>query len=134
MDIQRSRLGQILDCRPLWQLALFVSVIAILYLATTSTPYPMPSSPNDKVNHLIAFTELTILARLGWPRVSGIWLVAPALVMFGLLLEVIQSQLPYREFSLKDLAADTAGIAIGLLPWPGVKRKTDIPNGSGSQM
>ncbi|MDX1598872.1 MAG: VanZ family protein [Marinobacter sp.] len=134
MGMKKGRLEQILDCRPLWQLALFISVIAILYLATTSTPYPMPSSPNDKVNHLIAFTELAILARLGWPRISAIWLVAPALVLFGLAIEVIQSQLPYREFSLADLAADAAGVAIGLLPWPGVKRKTDILNGSGSQM
>lgn len=126
MYTQKGRLEQILDCRPLWQLALLISVLAILYLATTSQPYPVPSSPNDKINHLIAFTELTILARLGWPRLSGLWLIPP-LLLFGFAIEMIQSQLPYREFSLADLAADAAGVAVGLLPWPGVKRGNASP-------
>lgn len=126
MDTHKGRLEQILDCRPLWQLALFISVIAILYLATTSQPYPLPSSPYDKINHLIAFTELTILARLGWPRMPGIWLVA-GLCLYGLAIELVQSQLPYREFSMADLIADAAGIAIGLLPWPGLRRGVRTP-------
>ncbi|MCG2580838.1 MAG: VanZ family protein [Marinobacter sp.] len=126
MDTHKGRLEQILDCRLLWQLALFISIIAVLYLATTSQPYPMPSSPNDKINHLIAFTELTILARLGWPRLSGLWL-APPLLLFGFTIEMIQFQLPYREFSLADLVADAAGVAVGLLPWPGVKRGNASP-------
>ncbi|WP_417529966.1 VanZ family protein [Marinobacter lipolyticus] len=126
MDTHKGRLEQILDCRPLWQLALLISVIAILYLATTSQPYPLPSSPNDKINHLIAFTELTILARLGWPRMPGIWLVV-GLCLYGLAIELVQSQLPYREFSMADLIADAAGIAIGLLPWPGLRRGVRTP-------
>ncbi|HBI79295.1 MAG TPA: teicoplanin resistance protein VanZ, partial [Marinobacter adhaerens] len=97
--------------------AFVVSVLAIGFLATTDSPHAIPSSSNDKVNHLIAFLELTILTRLAWPELRPIWF-APALLGFGLGIELIQATLPYREFSLADLAADGAGIAIGLLPWP----------------
>jgi|SRR5690554_254199 len=111
----------ILHMRRLWQAVLFVSVAAVLYLATTSSSYPVPASDNDKINHLIAFVELTIVTRLAWPRLSA-WWYASVLLGFGLLLEVVQANLPYREFSLMDVVADGLGIAIGMLPWPGTRR------------
>jgi VanZ family protein len=78
---------------------------------------------------VIAFLELTILTRLAWPELRAIWF-APALLGFGLGIELIQATLPYREFSLADLIADGAGIAIGLLPWPGIRNagKPDLRN------
>ncbi|MBD3639962.1 MAG: VanZ family protein [Marinobacter sp.] len=111
----------LLQNRTLWRVALAVSIVAIMVLATMDTRYPMPSTPSDKVNHLIAFLELTILTRLAWPELRAFWYV-PALVLFGLGIELVQATLPYRDFSLKDLLADGIGIAIGLLPWPGLPR------------
>lgn len=116
----------LLNARALWRLALLVSVAAIVYLATTSQSYPIPASANDKVNHLIAFLELTLLTRLAWPELKP-WWFAPALLSFGLGIEMVQANLPYRDFSLADLAADAAGIAIGLLPWPFFKHITKQP-------
>ncbi|MGM0768603.1 MAG: VanZ family protein [Pseudomonadota bacterium] len=133
MDTLKSQLNQILDCQPLWRLGLLVSMIAILFLATTSEPYPVPSSANDKINHLIAFAELAVLSRLAWPRINPLAFV-PALLGFGLLIEGIQSQLPHREFSMADVAADGVGIAIGLLPWPGLKRQTQAEDRPQNQM
>ncbi|WP_373000647.1 VanZ family protein [Marinobacter sp.] len=129
MDTLRKQLTSLLNCRPLWRAAFVMSVLAIGFLATTDSPYPVPSSSSDKVNHLIAFLELTILTRLAWPELKAIWF-APALLGFGLGIEIIQANLPYREFSLADLAADGAGIAIGLLPWPGLPAaaKPDLRN------
>lgn len=117
MPSMRDALYQIRDCLPFWRVALGLSLLAILWLATTSSPYPMPSSPNDKVNHVIAFVELTLLARLGWPGLPAIRYTIP-LLAFGLALELVQSQLDHRDFSWADLAADAAGIVLGLLPWP----------------
>lgn len=113
----------------LWRAALAVSLVAIVILATLDTRYPMPSTPSDKVNHLIAFLELTILTRLAWPELRALWYV-PALLLFGLAIELVQLTLPYRDFSLKDLLADGLGIAIGLMPWPGLPRagKADLRN------
>jgi VanZ family protein len=120
METLKQQLTSLLNYRALWRVAFVISVLAIGFLATTDSPYPVPSSSSDKVNHLIAFVELTILTRLAWPDLRAIWF-APALLAFGLGIEVIQANLPYREFSLADLVADGAGIAIGLLPWPGVR-------------
>ncbi len=129
MDTLKQQLTSLLNYRPLWRAAFVISVLAIGFLATTENPYPVPSSSSDKVNHLVAFLELTILTRLAWPELRVIWF-APALLGFGLGIEIIQATLPYREFSLADLAADGAGVAIGLLPWPGIRRpeKPDLRN------
>lgn len=122
----KQRLQTLLDYQPLWRLCLVVSIIVVLYLATSSQPYPVPSSPSDKLNHLIAFLELTLLARLGWPKVGVTYLVLP-LLGYGIAIELIQLALPYREFSLADMGADAIGIGIGLLPWPGVQRLSAAP-------
>ena len=110
-----NTLHTLLTCQPLWRAILCLSALAIVYLATTSQPYPIPSSASDKVNHVIAFLQLTVVTRLAWPELSRAW-VAIWLLAFGLAIEATQSQLPYRDFSLLDLAADGFGIAIGLLP------------------
>lgn len=115
MVFLKNNLQLLLNYQPLWRAALILSAMAILYLATTSQPYPIPSAPNDKVNHLLAFIQLTVVTRLAWPGLSRIW-VALGVMAFGLAIEITQAQLPYRDFSLLDLAADAAGVAIGLLP------------------
>ncbi|KPQ26660.1 MAG: VanZ like family [Marinobacter excellens HL-55] len=127
MPHPRNLIETLLRMRRLWQAALFISIAAILFLATTSASYPIPSSDNDKVNHIIAFIELTILTRLAWPRLSALWF-APALLSFGLMLEAVQATLPYRHFSMADVLADAFGIAIGMLPWPGLRiaRQADL--------
>ena len=76
----------LLQNRTLWRLALATSLIAIVVLATMDTRYPMPSTSSDKINHLIAFLELTILTRLAWPGLRTLWYV-PALLLFGLGIE-----------------------------------------------
>lgn len=110
----------LLRCRLLWRIALLTSIAAIVFLATTADSYPVPASSSDKVNHLVAFLELTLLTRLSWPE-TRVLVFAPALLLFGLALESVQAGLPYRDFSLADLVADGVGITLGLLPWPGLR-------------
>jgi len=113
----KQRLAQLLRLRPLWRFTLLASIAAIMFLAITAGPLPVPSAPSDKVNHLIAFLELTLLMRLGWPQLKPLYFI-PLLLSFGLLIEIVQSSLPYRDFSLADVAADAAGIAAGIVIWP----------------
>jgi len=117
----KQRLAQLLRLRALWQFALLASIAAILFLATTAGPLPVLSAPSDKVNHLLAFLELTLLVRLGWPQLKPLYFV-PLLLGFGMLIEIVQATLPYRDFSLADVAADAAGIAAGMLIWPWLQR------------
>lgn len=121
MATLKHQLLTLLHFQPLWRLALLLSVLVIGFLATTSSDYPIPSAPSDKVNHFIAFLELTIVTRLAWPQLRTLW-YAPALLGFGLGIEAVQASLPYRDFSFADVAADGIGILIGLLPWPGLRK------------
>ncbi|WP_235937608.1 VanZ family protein [Marinobacter caseinilyticus] len=115
----KTRMISLLAYQPLWRTGLVLSVIAILFLATTNESLPLPSSPNDKINHFIAFLELAILTQLGWPTVKPLTTIV-ALLAFGLAVEGIQAPLPYREFSLLDVVADGVGIIAGLLVWHGL--------------
>lgn len=97
---------------PLWRTLFCISIASITWLGFTSEPYPIPSAASDKVNHLLAFMELAILTRLGWPALR---LFIPLLVLtgFGLALELGQSMTPWRDFSLLDLLADAIGVVAG---------------------
>lgn len=93
------------------QLALGVCVLAITYLALAPLDQ-VPVTSNDKLNHILAFGVLAWLAETSYPGRS----LAPyrwaALLGYGLLIEVVQGFLPFRDFSLADLAADAAGILL----------------------
>ncbi len=96
-------------CSKIHHTALWVTVLAIFYLATTSVDHTIQSTFSDKFNHLIAFIVLSLLAHIAYPVTQKIkWAVA--LFGYGLLIEVVQYFLPHREFSLLDLVTDLSGI------------------------
>lgn len=107
-------LHRLLSWQPLWRALFCLSLIAITWLGFTSEPYPIPSAPSDKINHLLAFMELAILARLGWPMIGH---VVPLVVLagYGYALELGQAITPWRDFSLFDLLADVTGIVAGFV-------------------
>lgn len=93
---------------------LWTAVSAIFYLATTSVDHKVQSTFNDKFNHLIAFGVLSFLCHIAFQTQHSIkW--AFALFGYGLLIELVQYFLPYREFSLLDLATDLLGIVLYLI-------------------
>ena len=98
-----------LSPRAVYRLALVLCVGAISYLAFAPlTAAALPS--NDKVNHIAAFLVLAWLAEGAYPGRSAAIPRWGLLVLYGLVIEVVQHYLPYRHFSLLDLAADVAGI------------------------
>lgn len=99
-----------------WRFALIASMALILWLSTSQLDHPVVTSTWDKANHAVAFIELILLARLGWPRLP---VIHSALIIlgFGVLIEIIQAPLPYRSASLLDIVADAIGILIGLAIW-----------------
>lgn len=67
----------------------------------------------DKLNHLAAFVALGLAAALAQrPRRAG--LAGVALLAYGGLIEVLQTQVPGRHGDLADLLVDAVGIAVGL--------------------
>lgn len=121
MSALKQRLGALLAQPSIWRLALVVSLLAILVLATIRSGPALPVAHGDKINHVLAFVELTLLAHLGWPAARA-WYAALWLLGYGLLIELAQAQLHYRSFGLDDLVADLIGIMLGLTGWVGLDR------------
>jgi len=94
-----------------FRVALVVALIVTMYLATTQQEFPVIDDTNDKVKHILAFYVLAFLADHSVPKVRFNLSKGLTILGYGLLIEVIQYFLPYREFSLFDLAADGVGIA-----------------------
>jgi glycopeptide antibiotics resistance protein len=71
--------------------------------------------PWDKANHALAFMVLTVLAGLGWPRLSAAFLVL-IMVVAGVGIELVQGlSMIGRDADVLDVVADTFGTLIGLL-------------------
>ncbi len=74
------------------------------------TPGP---SMNDKLLHFAGFFALLISYRLTHAKFSNLQL-AVCIFGYGVFIELSQWFLPYRSFSIADMAADAAGILVGL--------------------
>ncbi len=93
----------------------FISIIAIEFLATTTTVHiEIVENIWDKANHFIAFFTLYILLSFGFLNLSVakkiIWLL-----LFGVQIEVVQHFIEGRFFSTLDVFADFIGIIIALI-------------------
>ncbi|EGT3628078.1 MAG: VanZ family protein [Gammaproteobacteria bacterium] len=94
----------------LFKLALAVAFVVISYLVFSRPTYSQ-SIPNiDKVGHLGSFFCLSYLSYLAF-RPKWYWL-SLTLASYAILIELVQSRLPYRSASVADVIADFAGIAL----------------------
>lgn len=117
---ERSRLVFFRTC-------LAAALTAISFLAVTARPFPVAANVSDKLNHLLAFFVLAVLADRAFPT-KPFWLKALWLMGYGMGIECVQYFLPCREFSVMDMAADAGGMLIygaanAIMRRPGVKIK-----------
>jgi VanZ family protein len=103
-----------------FRLALWACVLVVAGLAFAPLAEPTGFSW-DKANHVLAFCVMAALADAGYPgsdRELPRW---GLLLSYGLIIELVQWQLPYREFSWLDLVANAVGILlyIGVRAWVG---------------
>lgn len=97
-----------------WRVLLASGLVAICWLAFNPHPPPAADMGSDKLNHVSAFAVLAFCAErgFGWPA----WRRSTAALMaFGAVIELVQSQIPGRSAELPDLLADAVGIGAGLL-------------------
>ncbi len=106
----------------LLRIALAVAIVVVLHLATTPRSYPVIQDLNDKLSHVLAFAVLAGLADFSFPQGRFGMAKISALLAFGLLIEVVQYFLPYRESSVFDWMADAVGIAAYALCLPLLRR------------
>ena len=97
--------------RLIFRIGLWGCVVAVARLAFAPLAQPVGFS-YDKGNHVLAFFVMAALADGGWPQArQARWRIG-LLVGYGLLIELVQHSLPYREFSRLDVAADLLGILL----------------------
>ena len=94
----------------LWQAVGWLLVAAVTILSVIPAP-PQPFVLWDKASHLLAYAGLMLWFRQAFsPRVR--WIVF--LIALGVVLELVQGGLGYRDLELADMVANTLGVASGL--------------------
>ena len=112
----------LVKCKPLKSMNLskisaaffFIFLIAIEYLALTPAQIKLIENSWDKANHFIAFAALYVTLHFGFCRLNLGAKVA-VLLAYGIQIEIAQSFVPNRYFSLLDVIADGIGIVFGIL-------------------
>lgn len=85
----------------------------MLVLSLVPTTPEMPATGWDKGNHFLGFAVLAFLCLRAYPQRAAAMLAG--LLLYGGLIEVLQSFTAYRSAEWGDLLADAIGIAGGLL-------------------
>ncbi|GGK77207.1 hypothetical protein [Amphritea balenae] len=94
-----------------------VCVACLMYGLFRETPPAQVFNQSDKVGHILGFAVMSAIGIWSLPRrfIGGFLVV---LVGLALSAEFLQERLlPYRHFSIDDLYANLAGIALATLPW-----------------
>jgi len=100
----------------LFKVLLFICLIGIEFLATTTIKIEAVESMWDKSNHFIAFFTLYIFISLAFKNFSlqkkVLWLL-----LFAFQIEIVQYFIEGRFFSFMDIIADAIGILIGIVSY-----------------
>lgn len=106
-------------------IALFWAAVAFTFVCAVAPVDPLHMADRDKVEHVLAFFTLTVLAVIAYPR-RALAVTGMKLLAFGAFIEVVQA-LPIvgREGDLADLLADAAAIGSAglLMAFTGVRFK-----------
>jgi len=99
--------------RTVWLTLGFIMLAAVLTVCLVPLKAP-PVAPvfNDKVLHVLTFVVLTVWFGALFTR-EHTKIVALGLLLFGVMIEALQSTTAYRSAELLDLVADAGGILIG---------------------
>ena len=97
-----------------WRLLLLLLLLVISWLAFRVPPQGDDFAQADKLKHVAAFASLALVARLcGRPSGLNLLVVVGGLLLYGGLIEIVQTQLPHRKGDWADLIADSLGILLG---------------------
>jgi VanZ family protein len=102
-----------LRLRAAWLAIAWLLVAAVIYLSVTPQPIEIPIEEGDKYGHLLAYGTLMLWFAQLYERRAR-WVAALGLIALGVALEYVQRSTGYRSFDVWDMAADAAGVLIGL--------------------
>ena len=107
-----------------WPALIFALVMAVL-----PKPPQLPGPDlGDKIQHMLAFLTLTVLAGVGWPR-TRLSKAALYLSLVGAGIEVVQA-IPalHRDSDWRDWVADSLAIFVALLPVTVFRHFASLPD------
>jgi len=102
--------------KKIFKVSFFVTLGMIEFLATTTRHIAVVESIWDKANHFMAFFVLYILLSLAYKELS-IPFKTVVLLAFGMQIEIVQSFIDGRYFSMFDVFADAIGIILGVVAY-----------------
>lgn len=92
--------------------ALFGGLLLVCMIAFNPHTRGLPSTGWDKLNHMLAFTSLGLAAWWAYPS-ARVWALG-ALVAFGVLIELVQTQIPGHTAEVADVVADLVGLCVAV--------------------
>lgn len=106
---------QISPVRRLWQFLFFAAGTVAFIMASLPQPPGVPFEPSDKIQHIVAFAILALLARIAFWEARAL-LIFVSLSIFGALIECVQL-IPIlgRDADLVDWVADNVAVFLVLL-------------------
>ena len=96
----------------LYRCLLYLSLLVILGLACMDPGELVIFSVSDKLLHGFAFLVLSALLDCSYPGIVFSSIKIMLLLAYGLFIEIVQYQLPWREASALDMVANSVGIVI----------------------
>lgn len=104
--------------------AFYLALLVTFVMAIVPHPPQLPGDPGDKVQHIVAFATLSVLASVAYPKRPWVVLLA-GLGMFGALIELVQA-IPAlnRDSDIVDLLADLVASFLTLIGVIGLRRLT----------
>ena len=87
------------------------TALTVMVLSLSPMEPDAPSLGWDKANHMAAFAVLALLGCRAYPSHTGF--VLAGLLIYGGLIEVLQSFTSYRQAEWADLLADALGLPLG---------------------
>lgn len=108
--------------RPLWKILFRAWALLLVYFtARPGKPDEVTAMVGwirlDYLEHFILYMALPVLWQLGsgpFPKAKNSYAILAFLIVFGIVTEVYQFVIPYRNFNIADLLLNTAGILCGL--------------------
>ncbi|RVU36784.1 VanZ family protein [Hwanghaeella grinnelliae] len=105
------------------RLGFWLVLAAVTVLSLLPLQFAVQSGASDKIEHFVAYAALTAAGRIGYRDRPGPLMLAAAIVVYGIAIEIAQSFIPGRMMSGWDVFANTTGVLIGLgLSWLVLRR------------
>lgn len=96
-----------------FRILLGLALLITTWMTLTPQPLSLPDAPMaDKWAHLLTFAVLAFLVDASWPEQGFDIRKWVALIGYGILIELLQTQVPNRFFSVGDIVANAAGVAV----------------------